>query len=546
MSNLSLVIRNASIVDGTGAAARAGDVGVAGDRIVEVGRVDGRGEAEIDAAGLVLAPGFIDIHTHYDPQLCWDRLATPSPEHGVTSLVMGNCSISLAPVAPRDRDRLVNLFGSVENLQDKLFENTVPFTWEGFPEYLDYVRQGLGPNVGSFLGYSNLRLYVMGDAAQARAASDDEISHMCAVLREALRAGAVGLSFSHVHKDEFGNNLPGAYAERREKLALLQVMAEERLGVMEVSNGSIQDIDDWAELSLETGVTCSLSALLQIGTKGAWRTQLARFEHWRAKGAPIYAQSHARPSDLTVQLSEGWAHLSRTQTWRQAWGAPVPERIRRFADPALRPLLESEGEAVVAEFAPFMRVKAAGPANAAYLGRKLAEIAESEGKTQVGALLDVALADGLETAWGVEGKDHCDLDAVTTILRHPAVHFGSGDAGAHVAQFSFVGDGGYLIEKFVRQEGTFTLEEAVKRMTLDQATIYQIKDRGQIAAGKFADMVLFDPETITGGEEELANDFPGGQARYVRHPRGVEKVIVNGEVLVDRGSYTAARPGRIL
>jgi hypothetical protein len=356
----------------------------------------------------------------------------------------------------------------------------------------------------------------------------------------------VGLSFTHVHRDERGRPLPGAYADRREKLALLQVMAEEGRGVMEVANGVTEEIDEWGELSLETGVTCSLSALLQIGTKGVWRKQLERYEHWRAKGAPLFAQTHARPSDLTIQLSEGWAHLSRTETWRQAFGQAQPERIRRLADPALRPLFESEGEGVLADFAPFMKVKQAGPANAALVGRSVAEIAEREGKTLVSAMIDIALADDLETAFGVQGKDHSDVAAVGQMLRHPAVHMGSGDAGAHVTQFSFVGDTGYLFEKFVRQERMFTLEEAVKAMTLDLASVYQIKDRGQIAPGKFADLVLFDPETITGGDEELINDFPGGQARYVRHPKGIAKVIVNGEVLVDEGVYTRARPGRII
>jgi N-acyl-D-aspartate/D-glutamate deacylase len=196
-----IAIRNAKIVDGTGASSYTGDVAIRGDRIASVGKFDDRASMEIDAGGKVLAPGFIDIHTHYDPQLCWDPMATPSPEHGVTSLIVGNCSISLAPVRSSDQERLIHLFGSVEDMEGRLLEQTVPFAWETVDEYLDYLRQGLGPNVGVLIGHSVLRLYAMGPDAQRRASDRHEISSMCDVLQAALEAGGRGLSLTYTHLD---------------------------------------------------------------------------------------------------------------------------------------------------------------------------------------------------------------------------------------------------------------------------------------------------------------------------------------------------------
>ena len=550
---LSLAIRNANIVDGTGRPAFKGDVGVAGDRIAAVGAFEGRGEIEIDAAGKTLAPGFIDVHTHYDPQLCWDRNASPTPEHGVSSLVMGNCSISLAPVRAADRQRLMHLWGSVEDMEGRLLEATVPFSWESVPDYLGFLGSKLGPNVGSIVGHSNIRLYAMGAACQERAATDAEIEVMCGVLREAMAAGAFGLSFTFNHYDEHGGQLPCYYADRREKLALLNVLAEAGRGVVEVAPNffkrdmGLPTVDEWGELALETGVMCTLSPILALPTMpGAWRVILDRFDYWRAKGAPLFAQTQVRPLDMTIQLSAGSTVLSKSSAWRRTFEALPEDRAALYRDPEERRALIAEGQRLKAGLAPLTVKRAHGAANAGYQGRKLADIAQAEGKDFFEAMMDIALADDLETEFGLDGYLHSDEEAVAELLQSPTVHIGSGDAGAHITQFAGAGDTSYLFEKFVRERGDMTLERAVERLTSELAGKWSIKDRGVLAKGKFADLVLFDPATIARGDEQWVDDVPGGQGRYIRRPQGVERVIVNGETLVENGAYTDRQPGRLI
>ena len=548
-----LVIRNARIVDGSGRPGYPGDLAVRGDRIAAVGSVRGAGDLEIDAEGKVLAPGFIDIHTHYDPQLCWDRTATPSPEHGVTSLVMGNCSISLAPVRPADRRRLIHLFGSVEDMEGRLLESTVPFDWETVPQYLDYVRGGLGPNVGMLIGHSVLRLYIMGTDAQRRAATPAEIKSMCEVLGQALDAGALGISITYSHLDENGEQLPCRYAERDELLALMSTMADRGRGLVEVSpqplgGGDVLDyVDLFAGLSLETGVTCTISPILHLPMAPArWRQMLDRFVEWRAKGATVFAQSQTRPLDMTIQLNKGSVLLGKGATWRKLMDLDAADRIAAFADPALRDVLFAEASDNVAIFDNIVVRQSAHPANSEYIGRSLREIAAATGRRFSDAFIDIALADDLSTEFALDNFIHADTAVVAELLDHPAVHIGSGDAGAHITSFAGAGDTSYLFERFVRGEKTMSLERAVQRLTSDIARDWRITDRGELAVGKFADLVLFDPAVIARGPELWVEDVPGGSGRYVRHPQGIDKVIVNGQVLVDAGTYTRNRPGVLI
>ncbi|MGE0386364.1 MAG: amidohydrolase family protein [Gammaproteobacteria bacterium] len=549
----TLIVRNALIVDGTGQPARPGSVAVTGDRITQVGQVQGSAAREIDARGRVLAPGFIDIHTHYDPQLCWDRLATPSPEHGVTSLIMGNCSVTLAPVRPEHRARIIQLFGSVEDMESRLLEDTVPFQWRTYAEYVDYLRRDLGPNVGAFVGHAVIRLLVMGAAAQERAATDAEIEAMCGELRAALRAGAFGLSFTYIHLDELGRELPCHYADMRELQALFAVMAEEGRGMAEVAPPLMSGadvvcacIDRFGELASATGVTCSISPLLQMPVFGdLWRRMLARFEHWQARGAPLYAQTQVRPGTSNMQLARGSAGLSKGRHWRRLFELPIPERIALLRDPSMRALLREETDTLPGARGLFVqRVQAVR--NRKYEGRLVADIAAAEDRPLFDVIADIALDDDLTAEFGQGGSVQADTGIVSQLLNHPGIHIGAGDAGAHINQFAGAGDTCYLFEKFVRELGAMSLERAVHRLTGELAHRWNIADRGEIAPGRFADLVIFDPATIARGEEVWVQDVPGDNGRYVRHPQGIEQVIVNGEVLVDQGRYTTARPGRIL
>jgi len=549
----SFVIRNARIVDGSGGPSFAGDVAIKGDRIAAVGSVSDKGDHEIDAGGKVLAPGFIDIHTHYDPQLCWDRLASPSPEHGVTSLVMGNCSISLAPVRPADVKKVIHLFGSVEDMEGRLLEETVPFGWETVPEYLDYLRQGLGPNVGVLIGHSVLRLYVMGKAAQERAATPEEIERMAEILGEAIEAGAMGLSFTFTHLDETGRALPCSFAERGEIAALMHAMKARGRGIVEVSphplggKDVMERIDFFGSLALETGVTCTLSPILQIPSQpGRANELLQRVILWREKGAPLFAQTQTRPLDMTVRLDQGSPILSKAPTWRKIMDMSTAERIKAFSDPALRDVLYEEGKTMGSVFDRIALKETRTPANEQFLQRSLREIAEMTGRRFTDAFIDISLDDDLEAVFSLENFIHADTKIVSELLDNPAMHVGSGDAGAHITSFSGAGDTCYLIEKFVREEGMMTLERAVQRLTSDIAEGFGIAERGVIAPGMYADLVLFDPDRITRGEEIWVDDVPGGNGRYVRHPDGIEKVMVNGVMVVEGGKYSGETPGRLI
>jgi N-acyl-D-aspartate/D-glutamate deacylase len=553
MTDGRLVIRNARIVDGTGAPAFDGDVAVEGGRIVAVGKVPAGAAREIDGAGKVLAPGFIDIHTHYDPQVCWDRLCTPSLEHGVTTVVMGNCSLSLAPVRPGASRKLVKMFEQIEDIKEPTFDAAVPFTWESFPDYLAHIAPGLGINIGALVGHSALRYYVMGAAAQERVATDEEIAEMCRLLEEAMAAGAMGLSISYVDIDENRKPVPSRFADMREKIALCKAMAKSGRGVLQTVpyfidiEQQLANIRELGDLSLASGITCSLAPIVYspLGPEN-WKRSIAELEAQQARGAKVFGQSMPRTFDINIRLSETSFLLYALPSWNKTMQLPLAERIAAFGAPANRERLVMEGAALVPLLMATRIGQTYAPENAALAGRMLSEVAQERGQMLPDAMLDIALADGLRTEFQIRGAIHSDPEIVATILNHPLIHIGGSDAGAHIAQFCGAGDTAYMLERFVREYGKMTLERAVHRMTGEVARDWGLGDRGTIAVGQAADLVLFDADTISRGEEIFVGDFPGGANRYVRHAQGIDKVIVNGAVVLDGGRYTEARAGRIV
>jgi len=341
---MDLVIRNARVVDGTGAAAFTADVAVRDGVIVSIGKFAGSARREIDAHGHVLAPGFIDIHTHYDPQICWDRLATPSIEHGVTTVVLGNCSLSLAPVKKEGRRKLVKMFEKIEDIKEPTFDAAVSFAWESFGEYLDFIRPGLGLNVGALVGHSALRFYVMGKESQERVATDDEIARMCALLEQAMEAGAMGLSISYVDIDEDSRPVPSRLADMREKIALCQAMAKSGRGVLQTVpyfidiEQQLANIEELGELSLASGVMCSIAPITYSPVApDNWKRSLAKLEEQQRRGAKVYGQSMPRSFDINMRLSETSFLLYGTPEWNALMQLPIAERIAAFADRAARP-----------------------------------------------------------------------------------------------------------------------------------------------------------------------------------------------------------------
>ena len=546
-----LVIRNARVVDGTGKPAFTGDVAVKDGVISAIGVVPSQGRREIDAGGKVLAPGFIDIHTHYDPQICWDRLATPSLEHGVTTVVMGNCSLSLAPVRPEGRRKLIKMFEKIEDIKEATFDAAVPFEWESFGDYLDYLRPGLGLNIGALVGHSALRFYVMGKESQDRVATDAEIEAMCDLLEEAMAAGALGLSTSYVDIDEDSRPVPSRLADMREKIALCKAMAKSGRGVLQTVpyfidiEQQLANIEELGELSLASGVTCSIAPIVHSPlAPDNWKRSLAKLEEQRARGAKVYGQSMPRSFDINIRLSETSFLLYGTPSWNAIMQLPLAERLAAFADPAARKGLVDDANAGLLMLLYFLRVGETYSAeNKPLEGRLLSEIASEMGKSLPDAMLDIAVRDNLQTEFQLKGAIHADPDQVIQLLDNPLIHIGASDAGAHVSQFCGAGDTGDLLDLYVRRRDDMTIERAVHRLTGELAEAWGIAGRGLIREGHAADLVLFDPDTIARGKEQFVSDFPGEARRYICHAQGIEAVVVNGAIVREAGQYTDARAG---
>ena len=556
MSQADLIIRNATIVDGTGKPSFTGDLAVKSGKITEIGAVSGQGAQEIDAAGAVLAPGFIDIHTHFDPQLCWDGLATPSLEHGVTTVVVGNCSLSLAPLKPEGRAKIISMFAVIEDIKKPTFDAAVPFSWETFSEYLDFIRPTLGINVGALIGHSALRMYVMGGAAaQQRVATDEEIAAMGAIVEAAMAAGALGISSSYVDIDENMQPVPSRYADIREKIALCKAMAKSGRGMWQVVpyfpdlKQELDNIRELGELSLAAGIACSLQPVLSSPNSPDASEIMAELQAQHDRGARVYGQVMPRCFDLNMRLSETSMLLYGLPGWKKIMDMPLKDRAGNFgnADTRVDLVAEMKNAQGMSGALPFLSVgKVCSPQNEQYRGRYLAEIAATEGKEIGEVILDLSLADNLDTEFQLKNVINADKAAVARLITHPLCHFGASDAGAHITQFCGTGDTTHMLEHYVRDTGHLTLERALQRMTGEVAADWGIRDRGTLETGKAADLVLFDLAKLACGPEELVDDFPGEARRYVRRAVGYRAVIVNGAIVMRDGEYTDARNGQIV
>ena len=553
----AFIIRNARIVDGTGGPSVHGDVAVRDGRIAALGRdlpaADlPRGTREIDARGQVVAPGFIDVHTHFDPQICWDRLATPCIEHGVTTVLMGNCSLSLAPVRAGDRRALAGMFKQIEDIQLSAFDAGVPWTWESYPEYLRYISQGLGINVAGLVGHSPLRTYVMGAAAQERAATEAEIAAMCGLLQDAIRGGAAGLSTSYVDIDEDMKPVPSRWATRDEVIALGKAMQQAGRGLIQTvpvfynPPEQLQNIADMGDISRATGLLCTVAPIVHNAMSTLWKDSLDALDAEAARGARVFGQSMPRTFDINIRLSETSFLLYALPAWAELMRMPPRERLAGFRDPARRDELRNQA-VLLGPLTDLLTVgETATAANAQLRGRSLAELAAQRGVTPVDVMLDLACSEELKTEFSIRDVIHAEPEGVTAILSHPRIHIGASDAGAHVAQFCGAGDTSYLLARWVRELKAFTLERAVHRLTGELADAFGIRGRGRLQPGLAADLVLFDPDRIDRGAEEFIGDVPGGGNRYVRHATGIDVVAVNGAVVWERGAYTDARAGQIV
>jgi len=554
------MIRGALLCDGGGGEAARGDLAVRGDRIAAVGRVPQRGDVELDAAGLVLAPGFIDVHTHYDCQLFWDPSASPSPWHGVTTVVMGNCGFTIAPCREADRDVLMRLLLFVEGMPLETLQAGIAWAWEDFDGYLGALeRRGVGPNVAAFVGHSAVRYRVMGRAALERAASAEERVRMADLVRAGMAAGAIGwsTSLSPTHFFGDGTPAPSRLADEEELLALAAVLREVGRGVIELAPKSTigppadkaAEQHFFAELARASGGVVSWAPLHESPfAPGAARQVLDEAAEFQARGRTVVPQVGCRPLEVRFDLLEPAFYLENNPFWREIMARPRAERRRLFGMPEFRAEVGRQRGFVAGLTRSWDQLYCRLPASAStarWQDRSVVEIATAQGTPPLDAFLDLVIEDDLATQWGVVLLNG-DEKAVAELIRHPAGLLALSDAGAHVDTLCDQGFTTSLLGRFVRELGALRLEDAVRLLTSVPAERYGIRGRGRLTAGYAADLVLFDPTRVATRPTQVVHDLPGGQRRLLQGAEGVEYVFVNGEPLVERTVPVDRRPGRVL
>jgi N-acyl-D-amino-acid deacylase len=555
-----LVIRGALVVDGTGREAARCDVAVTDGRVGAVGRVPERAAVEVDGAGLALAPGFIDVHTHYDCQLFWDPSASPSPWHGVTTVVMGNCGFTIAPCREADRETLMQLLLFVEGMPIETLRAGIAWSWEDFADYLGALeRRGVGPNVAAFIGHSAVRYRVMGQAAVERAATAEETAAMAALVRRGMAAGAIGwsTSLSPTHFFGDGTPAPSRLAERDELVALAAALRDLDRGVIELAprttigsgEDKIAEQHFFAELARVSGKTVSWAPLLDNPfAPGSAAKMLADAAEYQAQGVQVVPQVGCRPLEVRFDFAEPAFFLQQVPVWRAFMAKPKEERRRLFADPGFRRELASHGGFVASLAQGWDRLVLRLPATAAtrpWQDRSVAEIAAERRAPELDTFCDVVLADDLAGQWGVVMMNG-DEERVAPLIRHPAGLLALSDAGAHVDTLCDQGFTTYLLGHWVRERGALSLEEAVRLVTDVPATRYGLRGRGRLAPGYAADLVLFDPTRVATRPTEMVYDLPRGQRRLLQGAEGIVDVWVNGAAVVEDGEPVDRRPGRVL
>jgi N-acyl-D-aspartate/D-glutamate deacylase len=549
--DLDLLVRGGLVVDGSGLPGYRADVGVKDGRVAEVGHLAGRSAAQvIDADGLVVAPGFIDVHTHFDGQMFWDPYGTSSPQHGVTSVVMGNCGLTLAPVKDEDRDHLISSLVRVEAIPRQVLEEGVPWGWRSFGDYLDALDGNVGINVGGLVGHIALRHYVMGADSLEREATDDEVAGMKALLADSLAGGALGLSTNrnnrHVRED--GRPVSSRLASDGEVHALAEVLRDLNTGIVLVSGGpKYAAIDELARHSERPVVW--LSVVHHYSNPTRWREQLDNIGATFRDGYRAYAMTHTAPQWSVFNMKNS-QRFDEFPTWRNLMFIPDAERKQAMGDPATRAKLADE----LADPRPttFHRrwdlvevTKAARPENQRFRGKNILQVAEMRGQTPLDAFLDLSIEEDLEAEFQTPSSGG-DPEATGEILRNPYILAGLSDAGAHV---QFRADNGFsttLLSMWVRDHKVLSLEEAVFKLTFQLASVYGLEGRGLLRPGYHADMAIFDADTVRPCESEWTDDYPAHTRRMIQRSEGLEYTIVNGRVIYHDDRFTGDLPGQIL
>jgi N-acyl-D-aspartate/D-glutamate deacylase len=551
---LDLLIRGGVLVDGTGAAAREGDVGIRDGRIVALGKVDGAAKQTIEARDRVVAPGFVDIHTHYDAQIFWDRLLTISPWHGVTSVVMGNCGFGIAPTRAVHRELILKTLENVEGMSLDALVAGVGDDWpfETFPQYLDVIeRRGSAINVGAMVGHTPLRLFVMGEEATEREATDDETAKMRAIVREALDAGALGFATSQAptHVGYAGRPVPSRAATFAEIETLASCLGDVGRGVLQATIGRGFFLDEMATIQKRTSRPVTWTALLagMMGPDGH-RWVLQKTAEMQSAGVDVVPQVSCRPLMVEFQFKAPFPFES-LPFFQPVSAADRAGKARIYADPEFRAKFREHGQGGVLAARPQDTTISEAPSDPALAERNLAEVAAERGVHPVDLMLDLALASNLEARFRM-AVTNTDENIVGELLRDPTIALGLSDAGAHASQLCDASFSTHLLGHWVRDKKTLSLEDAVRLLTSRGADLFGLTGRGRLAVGNAADVVVFDPDTVGCSPLRRVNDLPAGADRLISDAIGVQTVIVNGAVIRQDGrdalDETAPLPGRLL
>jgi N-acyl-D-aspartate/D-glutamate deacylase len=549
-----LLIKGGLVVDGTRAPAQRADIRIQYGRIREIGpNLAANDEQIIDASGSVVAPGFIDTHTHFDATIYWDPRCDPMAQHGVTTVVIGNCSLGLAPIRKGDRKSHIDTFSYIEDMPSDLLNSVVPWDWEKYQDYARSLdRTALGLNMVSFVGHSQIRIWVMGEAAWERTATQEEIRAMVAELEVALQAGVHGLSFSLFDKDRQGRPVPSRLADAAELDALCAKLGEHGAVLQFIPGHSTEAIIEhlqWVGTFLARHkVTGLYNAMIHLDPEPdrSYRT-VACLEELHAKGAHVWAMVSTRPFELRVDFEQSICFIN-VPAWNELVQAPLERKRELVNDRAWRERARSDTEKHYSPMFPFhrpqpIRITSAGNSQLKpWIGRSIADLVTARGAHISDVLADWAKENDFETSFIVP-VGNSDPKDVARLLLSPVTFISGADAGAHLQMFCGVGDSTLLLTRYVRERGDFSLEDAIHALTGKQAKLLGLSDRGTLEPGKAGDIVVFALDELHYGMEKLVNDLPGGRARFTRDPGGYRYTIVNGVVVQAHGRSTGELPG---
>ena len=564
---LDLIVKNGTIVDGSGMGRYRADVGVKDGRIVEIGRIRVPAQRTINADGLIVAPGFIDGHTHMDAQVNWDRQGTCSCWHGVTTVIMGNCGFALAPCPPDQREWFARCLTAVEDIPLEAMLAGIDWNWETFPEYLatvDKLPKAL--NYGAYIGHSALRMYTMGQRALSEAATDDDVARMVAAVKEAIKAGAMGFSSSRAGTHVTPDDTPVAsrIAEWSEIDALVGAMADMDAGIFQVgpdvSSGPTQRVflDRLRRVALESGrpVMFGTISTRQGEKPNSYRYQLDYIDDCVAAGARMFGQTTTKSINAIFSL-KSYLMFDQLPAWRDLRALPLAEQKRRLADPEVRRALVADE----ARMKPRDNVVQGGGAattdprkpdyanlfamrDVKWEDPSVASLAEASGRHPVEVMIDLMLAN--ENQVFVQPLVNEAPDDILDMMRHPWTLTTFSDSGAHVCQEMGSSLQTHMLSYWVRAKQAFTLEQAVRKLTFDNAAAWELNDRGLVRTGFAADLVLFDEATVRPSMPTVESDLPGGARRLVQKAEGIAATIVNGAVAFENGVATGAAGGVLL